>query len=505
MADKIIDAGKKHQFKISVAYSEEETPAEESASPAGNMAASAATTAATSAISAAKTPASKSKNTPEEKEDYKLVEISPNGGDQKWYVNLDPNESEKAGREITIKAKLDKPMSGINIYFAIDNDPNNRKDLPSHIAPKLSADSQATNAQGEAQITLTTSRYGGDKIRVVAGLTPEPKAGGAGALNTAWFETWRRVFYEIDFMKKELGSEETYEDSFDLDKFEAEYKKYFVEIIRIRKGSMDYIHLTYEDRLYEIAKPHCQTVGEPRFFHAAVFYSYILPYKDAIVKKIPLVHKGLSDSRNTNLGVKDVKPAILKNNKFKVIWGKNINYIIDFSGGWFIRGFLYGRVNGVKKEIEIPPAFFKMSEVGNDYYFEVDLSDPKYLVLLKNIKEPEMKVEIKIWSEGSGLQSDRFIAVGMKPRLGFEDSSTRCLRTMIHEAGHAMGLASTTQIDGSLTPTYYKKGGHHCENNENTCVMHGESSANTEMCDNCFDPLKGRDLSKLPIDGEKSI
>ena len=44
MADKIIDAGKKHQFKISVAYSEEETPAEESASTIGNIAASAVAT-----------------------------------------------------------------------------------------------------------------------------------------------------------------------------------------------------------------------------------------------------------------------------------------------------------------------------------------------------------------------------------------------------------------------------------------------------------------------------
>src|SRR5262249_43863528 len=87
----------------------------------------------------------------------------------------------------------------------------------------------------------------------------------------------------------------------------------------------------------------------------------------------------------------------------------------------------------------------------------------------------------------SGLQPGPATVIGMRWRERFHGGSAALsastLNTMIHEPGHAMGLASTTFPDGSACATTYFKAGHHCNNISNQCVMYEANSTSITLCD----------------------
>jgi hypothetical protein len=83
--------------------------------------------------------------------------------------------------------------------------------------------------------------------------------------------------------------------------------------------------------------------------------------------------------------------------------------------------------------------------------------------------------------------------------------TNRVRKTMIHESGHNMGMASRYASDGSQPATYYVRHGPHCNNNSNRCVMYGILSTHYRYCDVCQDGLRARDLSTLPIGGSSAL
>lgn len=134
----------------------------------------------------------------------KVVEVTP--GDTKWYVNLDADEPNKHGRDVTIKAKLSTRTSGVQVYFTIDPDPANRTGLTDDQKASLQQTSALTDNQGEAKVKLKLGTYGGDKYRVSASLNSGTRPGTPGAKESGWITIWRKVYYEIIQMQKPDGS-----------------------------------------------------------------------------------------------------------------------------------------------------------------------------------------------------------------------------------------------------------------------------------------------------------
>jgi hypothetical protein len=70
---------------------------------------------------------------------------------------------------------------------------------------------------------------------------------------------------------------------------------------------------------------------------------------------------------------------------------------------------------------------------------------------------------------------------------------------LLHESGHALGLAADSLPDGSEHPNRQPDSGPHCLALNNGCVMYRDSSPSTVFCEDCADSIRGRNLSSLPV------
>lgn len=134
-----------------------------------------------------------------------VVDVTP--GNVKWYINLDADESQNRGREVTIRARISTPAAGVRVHWQLNPDPNNRAGLPAHAQAKVRDDFTLTDDQGVATTKLTLSAYGGDRFQVSASLSPGTRPGTQGAKESGWIEVWRKVFYDITQMKKPGGGQ----------------------------------------------------------------------------------------------------------------------------------------------------------------------------------------------------------------------------------------------------------------------------------------------------------
>ncbi|HUU84313.1 MAG TPA: hypothetical protein VM243_12490, partial [Phycisphaerae bacterium] len=122
-------------------------------------------------------------------------------------------------------------------------------------------------------------------------------------------------------------------------------------------------------------------------------------------------------------------------------------------------------------------------------------------------KKVDVKLKFKTWTELSGLQSGPATIIGVRWRersMAGGQLTNSTLNTMVHETGHALGLAATKLPDGTVLGTTYFKNGHHCKVGTNTCVMWETNSQKTAFCGKCNDACRGRNLASLPITGSAS-
>jgi hypothetical protein len=180
-------------------------------------------------------------------------------------------------------------------------------------------------------------------------------------------------------------------------------------------------------------------------------------------------------------------------------------YLLD-STDWFVSAdYAQGNNTG-----SMSASDFALSEGGspltNDDKFVITVDFSNYQV---DPKQPiAVKLTFKNWVAGSGLQVKTgpatIVAVRGKERrhrASPGDIANAVLNTMLHEPGHAMGLAPSTLPDGKANANHYLKAGSHCKALNNGCVMYEANSTSVTFCPDCTDGLRGRNLKKLPVRG----
>jgi len=141
----------------------------------------------------------------------------------KQYVNLDPDKpdqlkevpAERAGRNIVVKAKINKKLAGVPVIFEMkcgDKNVDPGLDLSNFSfaeqmrmilgvagvgAAKMVRRRAITDDQGEATVDLILSNYGGDEFEVEAYLKKKK----ADKLVSDKYVTWRRIYYQVSRFK----------------------------------------------------------------------------------------------------------------------------------------------------------------------------------------------------------------------------------------------------------------------------------------------------------------
>lgn len=131
-----------------------------------------------------------------------LVTLTPLEARQQ-FVNLDSNDAEPSyGRVVTIKVQLDPPQAGAPIYWSFKDQSQFEEDLPNNNkagfgAAGVETATSNTNVDGIAQIDFHHSTHGGDAFVVSAG-----RSEGSSETTTGKLTVWRKLWYEVDTMKR---------------------------------------------------------------------------------------------------------------------------------------------------------------------------------------------------------------------------------------------------------------------------------------------------------------
>ena len=431
--------------------------------------------------------------------ELKLVEVAEvvgSGGSAHTQAGASRNQSinvpavpahPELGRSVKLKAKVgpasgSPPLSGKTIYFYFKPDGGNRSGLTGPLkagfnsaggAATATSPSDATGWTGVVEFYL--SQYGGDKFEVFA----TDDSGYKGGLSLGTFTVWRRLSYELDCMKKAKGG--TYAPDAKTADMESKLKALFVELQKTGTDASPANQRMIKDSAVPAwAATIRDGTGAPRYFHLVLIDT--IAWDPAPVGPTFTLPAG-------------TKTMDLEGGK----------YLLD-SSNWFISAtFTQGTKTG-----SIPAANCTLTETGDpangDDKFVVTV-DYTGVTGVDATKEIKIKLQFTNWVEGSGLQVPQGPAtiIGMRWReRSFFDSDlpNSTLNTMMHEPGHAMGLAPKKLPDGTANADHYDKDGCHCHALSNKCVMYEANSINVTFCPHCSDGLRGRNLSSLPVSGD---
>ena len=406
-----------------------------------------------------------------------LVSITPNQ-DQKWYVNQPANQSGHHGREITITAETTPATAGIRIYFSAQSDAANKTGLPAAMQGSFSPPQVLTGADGKAETTLTLSRYGGDKFRVGASLNAGTTPGTNGSCDTGWFEVWRKLYYETDCMARPGGG--SYSNRADHAGLRSALRPVFLEVQQTGADSAPAHRRVMRNTEVGAWATGLRTGGgSPRYFH--------LIFLDTIGTRPSDASRTWQTSFAQSVVTLQARQFCLDPRD----WFVSATYTDTGPGG--ATGNL--AVGKFSLDVDTP--------THDTYRLHIDLRgiagiDP-------TVNPVDVRVTMKSWTELSGLQTGKATIIGIRWReRSFSGNATRLsnstLNTMMHEPGHAMGLAATTYPAGGNIGTTYYRHGHHC-NYTPRCLMYQSNSGATAFCPNCEDACRGRNLERLPQSG----
>jgi hypothetical protein len=434
---------------------------------------------------------------------FKIDSLTPDASvadPTKQYVNLKASDGDGCGRTIDLVATVVPPVKGTTVYFTLDKNLSRTRssppDLQARIAAKVTKQA-TTDDGGVAKATLTLATYGGDQYRAIASLKKDSAPGDAGTVATRWYEVWRRLNYETDFMKRPDGT--TYADRSPTDAVEAQLRKFFIDLVKTGQDDSPPLRRVVTFAQGEAyTKAIRQGTGEPHYFHLVYVY--------ACARDRETITNEYSAESNEDweeiLGMKD--------------------FCLD-PDDW-IAGCTYklgARTGTVPKEnIKLIP------DDGPDGVTYTIQFDVKSLGLEPAEGNPvKLKLKIKNYVELGGFQTGpctvigchwsenrRKLATAHPDHLLDGDLVNTILSTSLHEPGHSFGLASKTfpETPVAQIPTTYYMNGWHCHENSNGCLMY-ETIAHTtpvpapRFCDSCTDAVRARDLSALPIWGNQGF
>jgi len=407
------------------------------------------------------------------------------------FINLDPARGRpELGRRIRFRAQFrwasgsTRSLAGQSVYWYAQAGAQNRAGLSGSLragfgtaaGSGLLRTPSTTDASGYTGIVeFFLSQYAGDTFSVFATENSDYTGGYCGGT----FTVWRRLSYELDCMRRPSGGG-TYSDRADTAGLESKCRDVFLELQRTGTDARP-----AHQRMIKAADARTWATnardgtGAPRYFHLCMIDT--IAWDPAPIRLTFDVPGG---SPRIEL------PAS--------------TYLLD-SSDWFVSAtYRQGTQTG-----SLQVGNFRLTEEGapatGDEKFVLTVS---YTGLSVNTaRNVTIRLEFKNWTEGSGLQTPTGPAtlVGVRwrerrYRESASDLSNSTLNTMIHEPGHAMGLASQNLPDGQAnTDHYVSTGGPHCHALSNGCVMYEANSSSVRLCDHCVDCVRGRNLSSLPI------
>jgi hypothetical protein len=422
-----------------------------------------------------------------------LERVDPRGSPdpEDIYIN-------KTGQGRWIAAHLSTRERGVTVYFTLDEHRRNKTGLQASLKGSVSPASATTDANGVARTTLTLGRYGGDRFRVSASLEQNKRPGSRGTKQSKWFRVWRKVYCEVDCMHRPDSG--TYANRAQTPAMKTEYRNNYILVEDTGADSQPAHKRTIaEDDAGGYCRPLRSGTDTPMVHFV---------YMDSIIWDPANQRKWIQLRRTT--GRKDFDAATttvhLEDSADPDRWLKGTTQVE------IQERQRDGTTTTTTNNLANPTNHLTMTWVGDKFRLAWNLQNVMGLGnsnrFPRNVRRVRIRVTLEVWEEGSGLAAGGASIVGMRFReRSYRGSglTNRIRKTMIHESGHNMGMASKYASDGSQPATYYERYGPHCNNNSNRCVMYGILSTHYRYCNVCQDGLRARDLSALPIGGSSAL
>ncbi|HUU20658.1 MAG TPA: hypothetical protein VMW72_26160 [Sedimentisphaerales bacterium] len=451
-------------------------------------------------------------------------------GAYKQYINLD-NKVEKSkahpeyGQFVRLKARVEwvdkkkkDSLAGKKVYWSSKADPGNKTGLTgsekenfysSEISMLGSPRYSEIDKDGWTKVVeFKFSQYGGDKFRIFAQADEKNEGKGSGRkLRAGWYVVWRRVYYEVDCMKRPSGAS-TYANVCEFNKVEGEYERHFVELVTTGSDSSPAHKRAVSPRTFAAWKTYAGSMRNPPAGCA-----------DRYVHVIVLDTVGANRNPQTKL-------YQLSNLKGQInITGANEAFNPDdwFQGNVSLTCYkMVGAVETAQPKQNVPSPNdgkkLKLTTTGGnqkDYAIQYDFTNILSLGAGPNLPSGVTKLELAIsivhYTPLSGLAWGDSTAVAIRWRertYSGNDLKNSTSNTFIHEIGHNLGLAPKFLADGTernSPGSWYYKDGAHCHELSNKCVMWESNLTKYKFCSKCGDGLKGRKLKTLPIRGDSPI
>jgi hypothetical protein len=430
------------------------------------------------------------------KDELKLVELvettvhkgtkkNQAAGGRKQYINLDAtvdadNPHPEHGRVLRFKARVEwasgdksKALSGQTVYWGLTPNGANKAGLTAGARAGLGAadgtlkSSNSCDAAGwTAEMSLHLSQYGGDKFKINATLASDH----SGGLASGEYVVWRKLWYEVDTMKKRSGSGVLTMDHAQLP---GAYTPCFIEL---EKQGTD----------NEPANKWNLQTGELAAFAADYFGAERSPFQS---HEVGIDHQ--ADKADGLLEV-DITAA-------KFLHGTADSYYVYDGAGTWLKTAQYDDGSGWKNLDKAKVSLIGASPVYKK--IEVDMSaGPAAPTAAKPVKVKLTFTRSKEWSGDGANSPHAVVAMGYWYDTESEtEAKKRTVGTMAHELGHLLGMVPAAQSTHIDTGT-----GQHC--NDAACVMFSTNTPTrlNSFCAVCTETLRGADLTAFKAAFTKS-
>ncbi len=431
----------------------------------------------------------------------------------KQYVNLDPTskdqlnelDAKRAGKIISVKAKLNKKIAGVPIVFEIVSGEENivraldsknfpasqrkklaelRLAMPGLENPAMGRRRVCTDDEGVARVTFVLSEFGGDEFEVKAYIKNKK---GKKELLTDKYIVWRRIYYQVSRFRsgpKGAGRVGTLPEIPHFDwgpvKQEFEARKHNIELVDDSSQDLisrrcNVIETEKDEDLKKSAKEGYDNKREPVSLRC-VLINMIAESTERVLKTVTVSQNSpIIITLDHELWVDESKP-----DKDDFIVGAYWKHVGEIETDW--KPFDKAFVEMISSN-QIKINFAKIPK--RDIFHIFRKAHVKLIVRMLDGSTNGLSWYNAIWIANQCMhEGDRLV----------KDKQA----TTIHETGHFIGMVPNTQS------THYTEHGHqggHCSTGlspaqklkdkywglPGTCVMFGESAAErkNQFCAGC--------------------
>ena len=430
------------------------------------------------------------------------------GYSRKQFINLERSGYRGRGRFVRLKARIERvagagTLRGRTVYWRFAPGGGARSHLSEDYYDRLPNGMKAGfGGEGGASTTTSTtdrdgwsrpvdfylSQYGGDELTVRASQEETGDSRSAGT-----YQVWRKVFVEIETMHK-TGSG-YFGDDFNLTALTDYYDTLFIEIQRIERDSHP---LTVRMlRVEEVASWAAELRDEDSRVEARRGRYVQIAFLDTIgadpeTAEYDFWLDGAQGTSTADMERPFPEQVLLDERR----------------DDWLVGAWV--------RQSAVP--WRRVGDGGRRFGVRWDESADRFQLVIRQhgldglgltlTNRVYFKLRVRQYEGLGGLQVPGPCAA-ICTRWTFAavlaDRRTYLQNTVLHETGHAFGLAATRHPDNAAIPMpteTYRRFGLHCHINGDTCIMFQRIELpNTQFCDNCRQALLAREFTRLPRDG----